>query len=403
MPYLIGTDEAGYAPNLGPLVISASVWWVDDPTDGADLYQRLKGSYAARRPARRSAPRLAIADSKALYSPAIGLHGARAGRVGGPGTGGPLPDDWLDVWQMLDRPSPGSPGRRCRGTSITTCGCRWLPTPTTSATAGAQVAARLRRAACGWSRCQPGRLSRAIQSPRPSSWATRARCCPRVTLELVADMLRHCATVSRCSSCATSTAGETSTGGSCSNSFPIRWSKCTRETNAESVYRWGRMDERIEVCFRAGGEAFMPAALASMTSKYLRELAMRAFNDFWCARVRTWPPRPAIRAMPGGLPTRFAPSNLRWESTIGICGGLDELPVHATPFPREAVNHVAVYRASRVRRPTRRSAIPRRFAAPADRKGRKQFRRAVKKLVRRGFAPQCSPPVRWSAAAKRPT
>ena len=30
MSYLIGTDEAGYGPNLGPLVISASVWHVPD-------------------------------------------------------------------------------------------------------------------------------------------------------------------------------------------------------------------------------------------------------------------------------------------------------------------------------------------------------------------------------------
>ncbi len=30
MPYLLGTDEAGYGPNLGPLVISASVWEVPD-------------------------------------------------------------------------------------------------------------------------------------------------------------------------------------------------------------------------------------------------------------------------------------------------------------------------------------------------------------------------------------
>src|SRR5215203_3406446 len=29
MPYLIGTDEAGYAPNLGPLVVTATVWHVD--------------------------------------------------------------------------------------------------------------------------------------------------------------------------------------------------------------------------------------------------------------------------------------------------------------------------------------------------------------------------------------
>ena len=30
---------------------------------------------------------------------------------------------------------------------------------------------------------------------------------------------------------------------------------------------------------------FLPVALASMTSKYLREAAMRPFNEFWCARV----------------------------------------------------------------------------------------------------------------------
>jgi hypothetical protein len=29
----------------------------------------------------------------------------------------------------------------------------------------------------------------------------------------------------------------------------------------------------------------MPTALASMTAKYLRELAMKAFNEFWCALV----------------------------------------------------------------------------------------------------------------------
>ncbi len=34
----------------------------------------------------------------------------------------------------------------------------------------------------------------------------------------------------------------------------------------------------------------MPTALASMTSKYLRELSMRAFNDYWCGRVQNLAP-----------------------------------------------------------------------------------------------------------------
>jgi hypothetical protein len=33
--------------------------------------------------------------------------------------------------------------------------------------------------------------------------------------------------------------------------------------------------------FQVNGERFMPTALASMTAKYLRELSMRAFNEFW--------------------------------------------------------------------------------------------------------------------------
>jgi hypothetical protein len=57
------------------------------------------------------------------------------------------------------------------------------------------------------------------------------------------------------------------------------------ESMAESVYRWTRGDTRIEARFRMGGEAFLPTALASMVSKYLRELAMRAFNDFWCCEI----------------------------------------------------------------------------------------------------------------------
>ena len=48
MGYLIGTDEAGYGPNLGPLVISASVWHVpriNSLPDLArlDLYEQLSG------------------------------------------------------------------------------------------------------------------------------------------------------------------------------------------------------------------------------------------------------------------------------------------------------------------------------------------------------------------------
>ena len=41
----------------------------------------------------------------------------------------------------------------------------------------------------------------------------------------------------------------------------------------------------MTVTFRTKGEEELPTALASMTAKYHRELAMRAFNAFWTEQV----------------------------------------------------------------------------------------------------------------------
>ena len=42
MPYVIGTDEAGYGPNFGPLVVTATVWKLDDGIDPVSLYKHLR-------------------------------------------------------------------------------------------------------------------------------------------------------------------------------------------------------------------------------------------------------------------------------------------------------------------------------------------------------------------------
>ncbi len=69
------------------------------------------------------------------------------------------------------------------------------------------------------------------------------------------------------------------------NCFPDRFIEAVGEGRLRSVYRFGPAERRVEIAFQARGESHLPTALASMASKYLRELAMQAFNDFWRQHV----------------------------------------------------------------------------------------------------------------------
>ncbi|MEX1224649.1 MAG: hypothetical protein WEA31_08895, partial [Pirellulales bacterium] len=73
--------------------------------------------------------------------------------------------------------------------------------------------------------------------------------------------------------------------GALQHHFPERRMQVECEGRASSRYRLARGERALSVNFRTGGEQFLPAALASMASKYLRELAMLAFNEYWLAAV----------------------------------------------------------------------------------------------------------------------
>lgn len=71
MAVLVGIDEAGFGPILGPLVISSAVFQIDDSLLDADLWQILGKSAGQKR--KHLAGRLLITDSKKAYSKSLGI------------------------------------------------------------------------------------------------------------------------------------------------------------------------------------------------------------------------------------------------------------------------------------------------------------------------------------------
>lgn len=71
MGFFIGMDEAGYGPNLGPLVITATLWEVPDDPRQFDFWKVME-PFVTQSPIKND-PRLHIADSKKVYSPSRGL------------------------------------------------------------------------------------------------------------------------------------------------------------------------------------------------------------------------------------------------------------------------------------------------------------------------------------------
>jgi len=318
MGLLIGMDEAGYGPNLGPLVVSATVWEVPGDPRKIDLWKTFAGVVEQSAPVDNS--HIQIADSKLVYTPARGLGNLEAGVLSA-----------LAVWRRGATGDDGS-GALARSTASFRELCHeiaiqpnehldnepWfagadLPLPCSDES----VLSR------SWiERCLAhGVHLRAVCSDivltRRFNEHTRLHDSKgRALSEISMEVLRH----------AWQKAGgedhksvliiaDKHGGRNCYHEFlPIvfgdRFIRCHKESLDLSRYRVGH----AEVRFETRSERHLPVALASMVSKYLRELAMILFNRFWTDR------QPGLRTTAGypGDSRRFKDDILALQSQLGI-------------------------------------------------------------------------------------
>jgi hypothetical protein len=332
MGILIGMDEAGYGPNFGPLVVAATVWHCADtgevasvtgrnhlkqssahastgPTavavarpkpksdsrkltaDYIDLYRLLRPTISKSASDRR----IAIADSKELYTPGLGLRQLERGLHSVLRSMSQVLSCWSELIDYFAADPNDHHKRTC-----------WPD--------GHNCALPIDAAHVELSRLEP-RFTRACESAqiRPlfirarlvfpaefndliEHYGTKGAALSHITVGLLREVMDKLTNDHIAQSPALSPqppiyalcdkhGGRNFYAALLQHHFSEHWIEPVYESHTESRYAWGVAESRTRVTFRMQGERFLPTALASMTAKYLRELSMQAFNTFWRAHV----------------------------------------------------------------------------------------------------------------------
>jgi len=318
MPYLIGIDEAGYAPNLGPLVIGGTLWRV--PEADCDLYHLLRGAVSRSGSARK----VAIADSKELHTPdSIQNLESNLWAVC-PQFRSP---ESHSLNSLLRACSPDLPLERLADCVIQSS-FLWSPAESLP-TLHAQLEADPSVKAC------PLNLPHEPLAENHATVAKRfAGCCEENEVQLLQvvsvplypaafnELSERLGNKSNLLTALSLRLASELLSSLPDDSEPVtifcdkhggrnRYAAAVEqhlspippahecETAEVSRYRFRSGSRDVRIQFAAGGESELPVALASMYAKYIRELCMEAFNRYW------------QRELPDLEPTKGYPSDAK--------------------------------------------------------------------------------------------
>jgi ribonuclease HII len=312
MPWVIGIDEAGYGPNLGPLVMTSVAVRLPQELAGADLWRVLRTTVRKRPSATNH--RLLIQDSKIVYSPTRGLLDLETGVLA-----------TLSPW-CIERPAslaeflawlcPSNDHDVTLESWYT--GSSLLPV-SADQTELAAVAGRFARC-CTKNQVSWGPVHSVIICPTRFNdlvdhWRSKGAVLGQALATL---LLRNQALEPENESLiffVDKHGGRNNYAAMLQNAFADAMVIAREEGLARSVYDVVGLNRDIQLTIqpRADGKYFC-VALASMVSKYVRELLMREFNEFWQSHV------PGLEATAGypGDAARFYEEIRPAVSRLGI-------------------------------------------------------------------------------------
>jgi hypothetical protein len=295
MALLVGIDEAGYGPHLGPLVVAAATLELPaaadaDPFISPDLWGHL-ADHIHNRPAGARA-RAVICDSKVAYSSG-NLATLERTVLGALAAGGVRPDSFATLLQTLvvsteaGRDGATEPWHRPETMALPRAAA-----PEEIEGAAAAIAQGLagiggRVVGLRVSLASPSRLNR-LMDDRNKAGALFA-----LAADLLAEALAR-STDGAIHITMDRHGGRRYYGDVLSGAFPMIQVRPVEEKSEISRYLLHRNGSAAALTVREKCESWsLPTALASMTAKYVRELAMLELNAYFQERV------PGLRATAG--------------------------------------------------------------------------------------------------------
>lgn len=290
MGLLIGMDEAGYGPNLGPLVVTVTVWEVPGLPREFDLWAAM-ADVASPSPSKEPL-KLQIADSKQVYSPGKGLAALEKSVLAALRLLEIAPRTLLEVESVLSQVSDAADSmEKDDGHRPAAVGQRpeWLdrelvlPTEVDPSLIG-DIATK-------WLGCcqragvkllavrseivQPQRFNELVRAAD-----NKALALSRLSLGLLRSVWNpddKQPTLVICDK----HGGRNRYEDLLAEILDDQMVFSVGESRERSVYRVGSTELR----FQMKAEANFPVALASLVCKYVRELSMEVFNQFWAEHV----------------------------------------------------------------------------------------------------------------------